>query len=50
LVQLLDGLGRSVRTESIAAGQQEMELPTVGLAPGFYLLRCGVSTSKLVLE
>ena len=38
-VALLDVLGREVLTQSAAAGQTALTLPTAGLPPGAYLLR-----------
>ncbi|TGE14070.1 T9SS type A sorting domain-containing protein [Hymenobacter elongatus] len=50
LVQLFDAVGRQVRHTSLKAGQQETTLPTAGLAPGLYTLRCGQSLEQLMVE
>ncbi len=47
---LTDALGRRVRTATIAAGQPEITLDLVGLAPGLYLVRCGGQARRLVVE
>ena len=51
-VQLLDALGRAVRTQ--AANSAALTLPTAGLAPGVYLLRVeyasGAATRRVVVE
>ena len=51
-VQLLDALGRAVRTQ--AATSAALTLPTAGLAPGVYLLRVeyatGAATRRVLVE
>ncbi|UOQ71872.1 T9SS type A sorting domain-containing protein [Hymenobacter cellulosilyticus] len=47
---LRDALGRVVRQATIAAGKQEVQLPTAGLAPGVYLAEAGLSRAQVVVE
>ncbi|UOQ52616.1 T9SS type A sorting domain-containing protein [Hymenobacter cellulosivorans] len=47
---LRDALGRVVRQTTLVAGQQEIQLPTVGLAPGVYLAEAGLSRVQVVVE
>jgi hypothetical protein len=49
-VQVLDVLGRAVRTTTLAAGATRASLPVEGLPRGVYLVRVGASTQRLVLE
>ncbi|UOQ71870.1 T9SS type A sorting domain-containing protein [Hymenobacter cellulosilyticus] len=50
LLVVRDALGRAVRRATVAAGQQEVLLPTAGLAPGVYLAEAGLSRVQLVVE
>jgi hypothetical protein len=47
---LHDALGRMAATATVPAGRQEASLPTVGLAPGLYLLEAGLSRTTVVVE
>ncbi len=49
-VQLLDALGRVVRTATIAAGERAALVPVAGLAPGVYVVRAGGAARRLVLR
>ncbi|HYE78573.1 MAG TPA: T9SS type A sorting domain-containing protein, partial [bacterium] len=49
-VEVLDGLGRIVRTGVVAAGQREMMVPLAGLPAGIYSVRVGVMVGRLVVE
>lgn len=49
-VQMLDVLGRPVRTLTLAAGATRVSLPVEGLPVGLYLVRVGTTTQRLVLE
>jgi hypothetical protein len=49
-VEVFDALGRSVlRAQADDAGQAALALPA-GLAPGVYVVRCGVLSRRLVVE
>lgn len=47
---LLDVLGRPVRRQVLPARATAAILDVQGLAPGLYLVRCGASTGRLVVE
>ncbi|MCC3160495.1 hypothetical protein LJ737_24875 [Hymenobacter sp. 15J16-1T3B] len=47
---LLDAYGRTVRQQPVAAGATSATLGVQGLAPGFYLVRCGDANSRLLVE
>lgn len=49
-VQVLDGLGREVRRLTLPARATSAALEVAGLAPGLYLVRCGVAVGRLVVE
>lgn len=49
-VVLRDALGRAVAQTTMAAGSQEMAVPTAGLAPGFYLLEAGASRAQVIVN
>ena len=49
-VQLFDVLGREVRCQQLPARATAATLDVAGLAPGFYLVRCGIATGKLQVE
>ncbi|MCI1188450.1 T9SS type A sorting domain-containing protein [Hymenobacter sp. DH14] len=49
-VQVLDVLGRAVRTLTLAAGATRASLPVADLPRGLYLVRVGATTQRLVLE
>lgn len=49
-VRLRDALGRTVRAATLPAGQQQLNLPTAGLAPGLYQLEAGLSRAQIVIE
>lgn len=50
LVQLFDALGREVRRQPVAAHATATDLPLAGLVPGVYLVRCGLATTRLLVE
>lgn len=50
VVTVLDGLGRVVRTQPVAAGQTEVRLTLGGLPAGVYTVRVGQAARKLVVE
>lgn len=47
-LELLDALGRAVRTTTAAAGQ-DIRWELAGLAPGVYVVRAGAATRRLVV-
>lgn len=47
---IVDALGRSVRTFHFAQRTSDLELSLQGLVPGLYLVRCGGATRRLVIE
>ncbi|MCB2377523.1 T9SS type A sorting domain-containing protein [Hymenobacter sp. BT635] len=49
-VTLRNTLGQLVRQTSLAAGRQEVSLPTAGLTPGVYLLEAGLSRAQIVVQ
>jgi hypothetical protein len=49
-VRVLDNLGREVRRLELPARATSATMHTDGLAPGFYLVRCGAATGRLVVE
>lgn len=49
-VQVLDVLGRAVRSLTLPAGATRANLPVQGLPKGMYLVRVGTATQRLVLE
>lgn len=49
-VSLLDALGRCVRSYPLPAHATSTTLDLTGLAPGCYVLRCGATSGKLVVE
>lgn len=49
-VQVLDGLGRTVRQQVLPAHATQASLDLVGLVPGLYLVRCGTAVGRLVVE
>jgi hypothetical protein len=49
-VAVLDALGRAVRHATVPARATDTPLDLTGLAPGLYTVRCGASTSRLVVE
>lgn len=50
LVQLLGALGREARHQPVAANTTSTDLPLAGLAAGMYVVRCGLTTQRLVVE
>lgn len=49
-VTLLDAVGRTVRTLTLAAGQANARLSVEGLPAGLYTVRAGQQTRRLVVE
>ncbi len=49
-VTILDAVGRTVRTTTIAVGQPEAILSVEGLPAGLYFVRAGRQTRRLVVE
>ena len=49
-VQVLDRLGREVRRQALPARATATTLDVQGLAPGLYVVRCGVAAARLVVE
>ncbi|MDB5269615.1 MAG: hypothetical protein JWP58_2655 [Hymenobacter sp.] len=49
-VQVLDALGRPVRTYALPAHAPTALLDLTGLAPGLYGVRCGAASGRLVVE
>ncbi len=49
-VQLLDGVGRVVRTTPAGAGAAAVEVPLEGLATGLYVVRVGTWARRLLIE
>jgi hypothetical protein len=49
LVQLLDGTGRLIRSERLAAGSTEYRLDLTGVAPGVYYLSLGNGLVKKLM-
>jgi len=47
---LLDATGRVLRRQELAVGATQTTVSTAGLAPGTYLLRCGSSAQRFVVE
>jgi len=50
LLLLLDATGRVLRRQELAAGATQAAFSVAGLAPGMYLLRCGSSAQRFVVE
>jgi hypothetical protein len=52
--ELVDGLGRVVRTQDLPAGSAALQVPLQGVSPGMYTLRIataqGVVSKKLIVE
>jgi hypothetical protein len=49
-VQVLDALGRAVRSQLVAAHATSATLDVAGLKPGLYLVSCEAHTQRLVVE
>ncbi|MDB5269614.1 MAG: hypothetical protein JWP58_2654 [Hymenobacter sp.] len=49
-VQVLDALGRPVRTYALPAHAPTVSLGLTGLAPGLYVVRCGAASGRLVVQ
>lgn len=47
---LVDGLGRTVRTQALSAGQTDATLDLAGLPAGVYTVRAAGATTRLVVE
>mgnify|MGYP002780327136 FL=1 len=47
---LVDALGRTVRVQTLAAGQTDATLDLAGLPAGVYTVRAGAATTRLVVE
>ncbi|WP_210520328.1 T9SS type A sorting domain-containing protein [Hymenobacter terricola] len=49
-VQLIDALGRTIRTLALPANATEATLDLTGLSTGMYVVRCGLAAERLVVE